>query len=445
LQEVNTIMTHRTLFTMAVFAILVSPLQSEEKTVPETTTEAEAADEEEEAAAAEAAAAPFDLGGLHVYGYFSTRLEKTFNEPGLGDDGQTVWQDSPAEWSIPFFHVMLQHRLSDDFKAFVNLNGGGGNELDVRNMWGEYTARDYFNLRVGKTYRKFGLYNEILDAVPTYIGIEPPELFDSDHLIVSRTTILMTHGRAPVGDGNFNYSVTTDNGEGDPVEGTIPIGWDLNYKLSGDDYTIGSSGYRSNGPTTPDKVVGDGPPRSGVLPWISLDEFSVLGAYFEARPGSLILQTEYWRSPHNAQRDPASVVTVINNTTLNERQLAQFLEDPTGPVVEENVRETAVYTVETWYLRSGYSFETSAGEIVPYFQWDWYKNPETIADKQWGGDNEAGVADDGQFQKSTVGVVYRPISSVAIKVDTSTHFYKFNGEDVSYPEVRFDVSFVFGQ
>jgi hypothetical protein len=400
--------------------------------------------ETEAEAEVEPIALPINFGELFIYGYFSVRLEKPFGEPALGNNGQTVYEDGPAEWSLPFFHVMLQHRLSDDFKAFVNISGAGGQQLDLRNMWGEYTARDYFNLRIGKTYRKFGLYNEILDAVPTYIGIEPPELFDADHLIVSRTTILMSHGRTFTGPGNMNYSLTTDNGEGDPVAGTIPLGWDYHYKLGGA-YTLGTSGYWSNGPTTPDRGVGEGPPRSGVLPWMEFDQFNVYGAYFEARPGALLFQAAYWQSPHDALRDAGSVVTVVNSTELNERQLANFLKDPTGPVVEENVRVNASYNVQTWYLRSGYSFDTRIGEIVPYFLWDWYKNPETIADKRYGGDNEAGVADDGQFHKSTLGVVFRPISQVAIKLDTSTHYYKFNHESVSYPEFRFDVSFIFGQ
>jgi len=52
----------------------------------------------------------------------------------------------------------------------------------------------------------------------------------------------------------------------------------------------------------------------------------------------------------------------------------------------------------------------------------WYSNPETIAKKKYGGDNEAGAADDGVFYKSTVGLVYRPAPEVAIKFDQSFHF-----------------------
>jgi hypothetical protein len=84
------------------------------------------------------------------------------------------------------------------------------------------------------------------------------------------------------------------------------------------------------------------------------------------------------------------------------------------------------------------------GEIGPYLQWDWYSNPETIASKTFGGDNEAGVADDGVFNKGTLGMLYRPIPRVAVKLDGSVHHYTFMGQRVNYPELRFDVSYTFG-
>ena len=53
-------------------------------------------------------------------------------------------------------------------------------------------------------------------------------------------------------------------------------------------------------------------------------------------------------------------------------------------------------------------------------QWDRYGNPETIATKDFGGDNEAGVADDGVFNNL------------------------FPASDVSSPEIRLDISYTFG-
>ena len=380
---------------------------------------------------------------MDIFGYFSTRYEKVFSEPEV-QNGKIVRRNVAPEWSNPFMNVMLQHQLGNEFRVFLNLNGAGDGNVEVRNFWGEYTFAPIFRIRLGRVYRKFGLYNEILDAVPTYYGIEPPELFDSDHLIVSRTSTLMVFGNADLGVGQIEYSLATDNGEGGPSLNMIPVGWDLRYR-QGIDFLIGLSGYFSGGETTSDVSVGEGSPSTGVMPWMSADAFSVIGGFTEIIHEGLTLQGAYWYSSHDALRNPESIVNLVNGTTLNSNQLNRFLIDPTGPLEQANVNTDGSYAINTWYLRAGYSIYTSRGEIAPYLQWDWYDNPETIASKKWGGDNEAGVSDNGTFNKATVGVVYRPVPNVAIKLDGSSHIYKLNGEQVQYPEIRFDVSYVFGQ
>ncbi len=404
----------------------------------------QAATEAEEISLGEMTVAGLTLNELNIYGYFSTRFEKTFAEPSL-ESGRIVKQDAPAEFIYPFFNVLMQHQITNKFKAFVNLNGSGGSTIDLRNFWGEYSASSFINLRLGKTYRKFGLYNEILDAVPTYYGIEPPELFDSDHLMISRTTALMMYGSLNAGGGSLNYSVSTDNGEGSAIKNVIPLGYDLHYKFGGGDFTIGVSGYTSGGKTVSDTPLGSGAPNGGVLPWMAADEFSVFGGYVEGNFGALTVQAEYWNSPHDIQRDPALVVAMINGAAPNTSQLRRLLINPGLGATEANVRTVDDYDVKTWYFRAGYSAETRIGEIAPYVQWDYYSNPETIAKKTFGGDNEAGVADDGIFNKSTVGVVFRPIPQVAAKLDQSFHFYELNGAEVNYWEIRLDVSLLFGQ
>ena len=209
---------------------------------------------------------------LNVYGYFSARMEKVFGEPEF--DGTNVVDGFAArEFAFPSLNVMFQHQLTDNFKAFVNLSGAGAELVNVANMWGEYTASRYIAFRFGKTYRRFGLYNEILDAVPSYYGIEPPEAFDGDHLLISRTTILMVHGQIPAGSGNLNWSLSTDNGEsgGLSSEGELPLGFDLNFRTNNDQFAIGLSGYTSGGETGPDIGLGEGSPNSGVLPWMAGD------------------------------------------------------------------------------------------------------------------------------------------------------------------------------
>lgn len=379
---------------------------------------------------------------VNIYGYFSTRYEKVWDEPSL-NNGQIIEETSPAEWSIPFVNIMMQSRLSDKFRVFVNINAADAEQLDIRNIWGEYSFSPALNIRAGKIYRKFGLYNEILDAVPTYYGIEPPELFDGDHLIVSRTTTLMILGTFNIESGNLNYSLSTDNGDGGPLADTFPLGFDLNYTFGYGAYKLGISGYLSGGDAAPDISLGSGSPKSGVLPWMAKDKYNVLGGYFEGNFGDLTLQAEYIQASHDAVRDPALVVEMINNANLFSSQLSRFVTDVNN-INENNVISEVDYDVKTWYVRAGYSFETSIGEFGPYFQWDWFSNPETIKSKTWGGDNEAGASEDGKFSKSTIGLLLRPIPSVAIKFDQSFHFYKINGEDVNYPEIRLDLSYTFG-
>ena len=374
-----------------------------------------------------------------IYGYFSTRYEKVFNEPSISG-AKTVKSDSPGEIGFPFVNIMIRSQIDENINTFVNINAADAEGLDIRNIWGEHTFSEQLTLRVGKMYRRFGLYNEILDAVPTYIGIEPPELFDQDHLIISRTTNIMLYGALQTGVNTFNYSISTDDGEGGRDRDTFPLGVDFNYRFNNDSSVVGLSGYSSGGATGSDVDLGDGSPRSGVLPWMQEDEFVVYGAYFETNPGDLVLQGAYWRADHDAIRDPASVVTVINDAGVNAAQMKRFLINPAGGVTNSNVRQDGDYNVDTYYFRAGYSI----GEFMPYLQLDWYENPETIADKGYGGDSEAGVADDGKFRKDTIGVVYRPSPKVAIKLDGSQHVFKFNGKTESYPEVRLDFSYIFG-
>ena len=386
------------------------------------------------------------LNSLNIYGYFATRIEKNWSVPSLPGT-QIVKESEPAAWTNPFFNVMFQHQTSEKFKVFVNLNGARAGTIDVRNLWGEYSASNALNIRLGKLYRKFGLYNEILDAVPTYYGIEAPELFDADHLIISRTSTFMVYGNFAVGAGTLNYSFSTDNGEGssDTFEENFPLGWDLNYQFGGGDYTVGLSGYRTSGYSHPDVALGGGSPKSGVLPWMANDRFSVLGGYAEGKIKNLTLQFEFWNSPHDAERNPAQVVKMIAGAKPNAAQLSRFLLDPAGATAENNIRVQGDYTVQTWYWRAGYSLETAIGEFGPYAQWDYYSNPETIASKTFGGDDEAGATDTGKFNKATLGLVFRPTPEVAIKLDYSSHIQKFKSGTQSFPEVRLDVSYIFGQ
>lgn len=387
------------------------------------------------------------------YGYVNAYAEKTFGVPTLNDSGNTVYEDVPYEWTpVRNFHLYGSGNLSDNIDVLINIARTSTDGLEIRNAWGNFKIHKAFQIRVGKIYRKFGLYNEKLDQIPTFIGIEPPELFDVDHLFLTRTTNFMVHGKIfSKGSRELLYSLTTENGEGGAAKNVIPFGWDLRYKSNS--LILGTSGFTSsiNSANKVSSTVdfGEGSPRGGVLPWMEKDHFGVFGMFVEKQVGNFLLQGEYWVSPHSATRNAENVLSIIQNASINKYQRKRFLGSATDKVdstlTTDDVITNVNYVSSTWYIRIGYSIETKIGQFVPYVFADWMSNPEVINTKKYGGDEESGFADDGIFFKPSIGVVYRPITNVAIKVDSSIHSQKFNDNTEYYPELRIDFSFAFKQ
>ena len=236
-----------------------------------------------------------------LYGFIDYHAEKVAETPDSVDaDGNTVYVDNPWELDILNLNVMLQGALYDKYRFFLNLAapGSGSNVEDlsllVRNAWLEAPlVNGLLILRAGKLYRRFGLYNEILDATPTFIGIEAPELFDKDHLLLTRTTNLMLHGSLGFESGVVNYALTTGADERDA--GALPIGADLQVELNWG-LTLGSSFYHTGGEAVPSVAVGDGSPKGGVVNWMLHDRYAVFGGYAQFEAGGLILQAEYWHA-----------------------------------------------------------------------------------------------------------------------------------------------------
>ncbi|HWM85055.1 MAG TPA: hypothetical protein VNO33_04435, partial [Kofleriaceae bacterium] len=356
---------------------------------------------------------------------------------------ETVMSSNPSEIDVTNFNVMLQGTVYSRYRYFVNLASPGAGSpaedasLAVRNAWVELPLfREYFNFRIGKTYRRFGLYNELLDAIPTFIGIEPPEMFDDDHLLLTRTTNIMLHGIFTTSDSSFSYALSTGTDEREGHQ--VPIGADLRYDFR-NNFRLGTSYYTTNGDAVPSKELGEGAPLGGVATWMDEDEFSVTGGYGQVTAAGFILQGEFWLARHSGKRNPEAVEALLmSELPLNERQREQFgLEDPDNPMP----RVDANYNVKTGYVRTGYTIPVRTWSLTPYAQFDYYDNPEIINDQDNGGDNEAGLTDDGVFYKSTLGVVIRPVSFIAVKIDGSTHTQQFNGETVTYPEIRSSFSF----
>ncbi|HYG20176.1 MAG TPA: hypothetical protein VD816_14660, partial [Ohtaekwangia sp.] len=360
---------------------------------------------------------------FYLYGYINSNLQKTFNYPSPGTDGSVKQTSDPFEWSpVRNFHLYGRGNLTSKISYLFNL-AYNDDLLEIRNAWGNFAFRDALQLRVGKMYRKFGLYNERLDQIPTFIGIEAPEMLDSDHLFLTRTTSFMVHGQFQNSSRVISYALMTDNGEGGPVKDLVPLGWDLRYKSFLNSFIVGTSGYSSsiNKTKTVSTVeLGDGSPDGGILPWMSADHFTVAGIFLEKQIGDVLIQSEYYNAAHNATRDPARTLTVIKEAGLNVHQRNRFLatnaDQPDEALTTDDIRTAVKYNVQTWYVRVGYNIQSNAGQFIPYVFLDWMSHPEAIQNKTFGGDDEAGLADDGIFWKPSLGLVYKPIPNVAIKL-----------------------------
>ncbi len=376
-----------------------------------------------------------------VYGYIEGYVEKVEKSPSRSGGtsttaGASERSNNPYEFDTPHIHVMAKSTSSKGYSAFLNLNASDGTTR-VANAWFEGQIKgELLKFRIGKLYRPFGLYNERLDAAPTYIGIEAPELFDGDHLLLTRTTNFMIHGETYLGSGLFRYSLTTGNDE--KMDNDVPVGGDVRYTSYGDtgEWTYGTSFYFS-GKSGPTSGVGEGSPDGGVINWMDSDRFKVFGLYTEYRTDKWTLQTAFYQADHKGKRN-GSKLQQIGTDSLNQRQINMLCNGDMSTCADS----IADYSVKTWYVRIGRAFATGLGEFTPYVQWDFYENPETIASKSDGGDNEAGLADDGKFNKQTLGVVYRPDPSIAIKLDASNHSQKVDGENLNYAEIRASFSYI---
>ena len=328
-----------------------------------------------------------------LYGFIDAHFEQVAKTPiGVDQDGETIFSANAAEMDVANLNVMVQGNIYSRYRYFLNLaapDSGSPAEdvvLAVRNAWVELPLfRQYVDLRLGKTYRRFGLYNEILDAVPTFIGIEPPEMFDDDHLLLTRTTNVMLHGTLVGLDSSLSYALST--GTDERAGRQVPIGVDLRYDFR-NNFRLGTSFYTSNGDAAPSKELGEGAPVGGVASWMEVDEFWVAGGYGQFAAAGFLLQAELWLARHRAARDPVRVRALEDSDPpLNARQRARFgLTDPMNP---QPVTD-ADYDVKTGYLRAGYTSQIGSWSLVPYAQLDYYENPEIIDDQDNGGDNEAG-------------------------------------------------------
>ena len=395
---------------------------------------------------------PEKLFDTRVYGYINAFLDRippaTLDRPLAYDRaaGEVLEIQEPMGFDVDAF-VMLQGTIGNRYRYFLNIAALGAGDpvertgVELRNAWVEASLYGQaLAVRAGRMYRRFGLYNEILDATPTFIGIKEPEILDEDHLMITRTTNLMLLGTYVEGAHKIEYSITTGNDEREDDQ--IPLGADVNYDYE-QTFKLGVSFYDSMGKAKPGVQVGEGSPKGGVASWMAEDEYRVLDAYAQVVKGPWLAQLEYCIAWHDAKRDPAAVLPLAGpSANLSPAQYRRFFTDPYDdtPPTELEVIGDAAYTAQTAYVRVGY--EIADGMFTPYLQGDYYENPEIVPMEEFGGDNEAGFDDRGRFLKGTLGFMYRPIPPVALKLEYGSHVMKWGGKSYVDPELRASFSYL---
>jgi hypothetical protein len=403
-------------------------------------------------AEAEPESAPQKLYETRIYGFinaianqiapFSREYDYSYDR----STGEVSKELEGTGFNVNAF-VMLQGTIANRYRYYLNIAALGAGDpterpaLELRNAWVEASIYgQVLAVRAGRLYRRFGLYNEITDATPTFVGIEEPEIFDDDHPMITRTTNLMLHGTYVTGLHKLEYAVTT--GEDERESNQVPLGADISYSHE-ETLKLGVSYYDTMGKAKPGLAVGEGSPEGAVLNWMSEDRFRVIDVYGQLSKGPWIVQLEYCLARHRARRDPASTLALADpSASLSPAQYRRYFTDAfddTPPTEAEVIRD-ATYTAQTAYLRLGY--ELRDGMYTPYLQADYYKNPESVPVEDFGGDSEAGFSDQGRFFKGAIGFMYRPLTAVALKLEYGAHFLmKWANTTYSDPELRISFSY----
>jgi len=384
---------------------------------------------------------------LSFYGFLDAGTEKYY-----GIDGTEVanYKDENWEFKQPRFHLYGVSHLSKTFTVFFNLGHTVSTKnLELTNAWGNIKIKEGLQLRLGKMYRRFDLFNERLDQTAAIIGIDPPEMYDPTQYILPIYSLAMLHGNLPIKKSVFSYALMLNNGESGAEKNVLPLGWD--FRLKNDKFLVGTSGYLSNIGTNfslPSVGFGKDTPEGAIRPWIQSEKYWVTGFYGEALLGNFSIKSGYYFSYHQAFRNPDKVLEVIQNVRLEKDHLKRFVgtanyQKPLAELSSKDIIVATNYWVQTFYVRLAYNIYTPQGQFIPFLFADYIENSETIPDKNYGGSSKMGLADDGAFFRPTVGLMYKPIDNVAFKSELSFYNAEILDKKLSYPELRFQVAYMF--
>jgi hypothetical protein len=387
------------------------------------------------------------------YGFIEEVVNATSAEPNgnVRPNGNAGRNKPVLDLALPAFHIMAQGTLYQRFRFYFNLAAPDADRpvrdtpVGLRNAWLESSLfGDYLNLRIGKLYRRFGLYNEILDTLPSFIGVETPASITGSRPMLTRTTNLMVHGKAGFESSTFSYALMAGKDESTVDDAAFSPGLDLNYDWDST-ILVGMSYYTTAGTVIPDTMPGAGSPAGGVASWMTRDRYQVYGGYARLTLGAFLFQAEAWVSPHHATRDPDKVLlTAQNAADFNPANRARFGVDAGSPSADA-VNRTANYSYRTVEARMAYSFEFGSGddlaELTPYLNFEYIDNRESIADVAYGGDSESGQSPRGIMMHNRLGLVIKPVPVVAVKAEVTIALYDYGNRYVSDAELWLALSY----
>jgi hypothetical protein len=162
------------------------------------------------------------------------------------------------------------------------------------------------------------------------------------------------------------------------------------------------------------------------------DKFNAYGAYMRLKHIGFLLELEYWGSEHKGQRNVTQIQALEHTTYLNPTQLQRFGLDGSTITRDDEIPLKANYKITSYLMRLAYTLETEYGLVTPYINYDHYKNPETIAAIQYGGDSKSGRSQDGKFEKFSFGIILKPIPAIAVKAGYNNSRVKFNNQSILF-------------
>jgi len=164
-----------------------------------------------------------EFGKLNVNGYFSFEYERNIEGDEEGD--------LSGSFDLDLIDIVFNYQAHERVRIAgdITWEHGTASEDDrgnaaVEYAFAEYTHADWLQLRAGKMFTYFSIYNEIHTAKPAYLTVKEPLATNKNNKLGSQlrfyprwNTGLAAFGHTYVGDLDLNYVIQISNGESEEV------------------------------------------------------------------------------------------------------------------------------------------------------------------------------------------------------------------------------------